>query len=116
MIFVPVIIFDATYYLNVNAFFENFLEIVTYAVIGTVIATAVIAVLLSVSSKLITTDFSVTEYLTYSALISAIDPVGVIAVMDSLHVNSDLYNLVFGESTLNDGVAIVLYNVCKSIN
>lgn len=44
------------------------------------------------------------------------DPVAVIAIMESMHVNEDIYNLAFGESTLNDGVAIVMFNLFKGID
>ena len=42
---------------------------------------------------------------------SAIDPVSVLAVFAQLNANADLDMLVFGESVLNDAVAVVLYTV-----
>ncbi|CAL6001943.1 Sodium/hydrogen_exchanger [Hexamita inflata] len=115
-IFVPFIIFDATYFLNKTAFFHNFLDIVTFAIIGTLISTVVVGIFLIISKSHITTPFSSSEFLTYSALVSAVDPVAVIAIMESMHVNEDIFNICFGESTLNDGVAIVLFNLFKSID
>lgn len=46
--------------------------------------------------------------LTFGSLISATDPVTVLAVFQSLGVKVDLFSMVFGESVLNDAVAIVL--------
>ena len=45
---------------------------------------------------------------------SAIDPVTVIAVFQDIHVNTVLYISVFGESILNDGVAVVLFKVAQN--
>ena len=47
--------------------------------------------------------------LVFGALISATDPVTVLAVFQKLKADVDLYSLVFGESVMNDAVAIVLY-------
>ena len=111
----PVIIFDATYFLNKHAFFHNFLEIVVYAVIGTLISNIIIGLLLIMVQKFLLTPFTPYEHLTYAALVSAVDPVAVIAIMESMHVNENIFNLAFGESTLNDGVAIVLFNLFKGL-
>jgi len=49
--------------------------------------------------------------LLFASLISAVDPVGTLAVLGKKEVNADpmLYSLIFGESVLNDAVSIVLY-------
>jgi solute carrier family 9 (sodium/hydrogen exchanger), member 8 len=42
-------------------------------------------------------------------LISAVDPVAILAIFQAIDVDPTLYMLVFGESVLNDAIAIVLY-------
>ncbi|RDD41277.1 Sodium/hydrogen exchanger 9 [Trichoplax sp. H2] len=56
-------------------------------------------------------DFGFIDCLIFGAMISATDPVTVLAIFHDLHVDSKLYALVFGESVLNDAVAIVLYRI-----
>jgi len=41
------------------------------------------------------------ECLAFSALISAVDPVAVLAIFQEVGVNEDLYYLLFGESLFN---------------
>lgn len=47
--------------------------------------------------------------LVFGALISAVDPVATLAIFSALDVEPTLHMLVFGESVLNDAVAVVLY-------
>ncbi len=44
----------------------------------------------------------------FGALVSAVDPVATLAIFNALDIDPVLYMLVFGESILNDAVAIVL--------
>jgi sodium/hydrogen exchanger-like protein 3 len=52
-------------------------------------------------------QISLLETLIFSSLISAVDPVAVLAVFEEIHVDKVLYIIVFGESLLNDAVTVV---------
>ena len=54
--------------------------------------------------------------LVFGSLISATDPVTVLAVFQKLGVKVDLFSMVFGESVLNDAVAIVLSRTLLGFN
>lgn len=53
-------------------------------------------------------SLSAKESFTFGSLVSAVDPVATLAIFNALNVDPILYMLVFGESILNDAVAIVL--------
>lgn len=57
------------------------------------------------------------EALLFGALISAVDPVATLSIMGSAELNCDplLYSLVFGESVLNDAVAVVLFRTFSKV-
>ena len=52
--------------------------------------------------------FTFLDTLYFGALISPTDPLTIISIFNDLHVDVNLYALVFGESVLNDAVALVL--------
>jgi NhaP-type Na+/H+ or K+/H+ antiporter len=44
-------------------------------------------------------------------LISATDPVSVLAIFKEMDADHDLYAIIFGESIFNDAIAIVMFNI-----
>ncbi|XP_071343194.1 sodium/hydrogen exchanger 7 isoform X1 [Trachinotus anak] len=113
-ILLPPIIFHAGYSLKKRHFFRNLGSIITYAFLGTAISCFVIGNLMYGVVKLmqvvgqLTDKFYYTDCLFFGAIISATDPVTVLAIFNELHADGDLYALLFGESVMNDAVAIVL--------
>jgi len=110
-IFLPAIIFDAGYTLEKQPFFGNLGGIIVYAVIGTILSTVVVACglfLLGVAGWSLV-ELPLVDALMFGSLISAVDPVATLAIFSALKVNPILHYLVFGESIVNDAVAIVLF-------
>ncbi|XP_069049794.1 sodium/hydrogen exchanger 6a isoform X2 [Lepisosteus oculatus] len=113
-ILLPPIIFHAGYSLKRRHFFRNLGSILAYAFIGTVISCFVIGMIMYGCVMLMKKvgqlggDFFFTDCLFFGAIVSATDPVTVLAIFHELQVDVDLYALLFGESVLNDAVAIVL--------
>ncbi|KAL4648274.1 sodium/hydrogen exchanger 6 [Arapaima gigas] len=113
-ILLPPIIFHAGYSLKRRHFFRNLGSILAYAFMGTVISCFVIGlimygcVMLMKQVGQLAGDFFFTDCLFFGAIVSATDPVTVLAIFHELQVDADLYALLFGESVLNDAVAIVL--------
>jgi len=91
-------------------FFTNLGSIIWLAVAGTIISAFVTAACLWGLGKLQGFfEITFTEALSFGALISATDPVTVLAIFQRLGAEINLYSVVFGESVLNDAVAIVLF-------
>uniref|UniRef100_A0A8C8ECP9 Sodium/hydrogen exchanger n=1 Tax=Otus sunia TaxID=257818 RepID=A0A8C8ECP9_9STRI len=113
-ILLPPIIFHAGYSLKKRHFFRNLGSILAYAFLGTAVSCFIIGNLMYGVVKLmklvgqLSDKFYYTDCLLFGAIISATDPVTVLAIFNELHADVDLYALLFGESVLNDAVAIVL--------
>ncbi|XP_063992999.1 sodium/hydrogen exchanger 7 isoform X2 [Diachasmimorpha longicaudata] len=110
-IILPPIIFHAGYSLKRKYFFRNLGAILMYALLGTTISSFVIGTLMYTFIQLIphlSQSFGFLDTLYFGALISPTDPLTIISIFNDLHVDVNLYALVFGESVLNDAVAIVL--------
>ncbi|XP_043937321.1 sodium/hydrogen exchanger 5 [Protopterus annectens] len=114
----PPIVLDSGYFMPCRLFFDNIGAILTYAVIGTLwnsFATG--AALWGVKQAGVMDEkleAGLLDFLLFGSLISAVDPVAVLAVFEEVHVNETLFIIVFGESLLNDAVTVVLYKVFNS--
>lgn len=60
-------------------------------------------------------NLSLIESFLFGALISATDPVTTLAIFSALKVQKNLYADVFGESVLNDAVAIIFYKYVNAV-
>ncbi|XP_017770600.1 PREDICTED: sodium/hydrogen exchanger 7 [Nicrophorus vespilloides] len=111
-IILPPIIFHAGYSLKRKYFFRNLGAILTFAIIGTTVSSFVVGALMYGCVQLMPSHManSITflDTLYFGALISSTDPLTVLAIFSDLRVDVNLYALVFGESVLNDAVALVL--------
>ncbi|KAH6777186.1 Na+/H+ antiporter 6 [Perilla frutescens var. frutescens] len=107
----PIILYPCS-----KPFFSNFGAIVTFAIVGTFVAsivTGVLVYLAGVSYLIYRLPF--VECLMFGALISATDPVTVLSIFQELGTDVNLYALVFGESVLNDAMAISLYRTMSLV-
>ncbi|OUC42965.1 dual specificity phosphatase, catalytic domain protein [Trichinella nativa] len=105
-ILLPPIIFNAGYSLKKGHFFRNIGSILMYAVCGTSLSVVVVGLVMYGFTSFVRLPFSLSETFLFGAVISATDPITVLAIFNDLKVDSDLFALVFGESALNDAVAI----------
>ncbi|XP_075393384.1 sodium/hydrogen exchanger 5 isoform X2 [Tenrec ecaudatus] len=114
----PPIVLDSGYFMPSRLFFDNLGAILTYAVVGTLwnafTTGAALWGLQQAGLVAPRVQAGFLDFLLFGSLISAVDPVAVLAVFEEVHVNETLFIIVFGESLLNDAVTVVLYKVCSS--
>eukprot|EP00450_Noctiluca_scintillans_P023695 CAMPEP_0194518746 /NCGR_PEP_ID=MMETSP0253-20130528/52229_1 /TAXON_ID=2966 /ORGANISM="Noctiluca scintillans" /LENGTH=484 /DNA_ID=CAMNT_0039362817 /DNA_START=201 /DNA_END=1655 /DNA_ORIENTATION=- len=112
LVLLPIIIFTGGWSLNPGDFGSQFEHILNFAILGTVISTVIIGYL--AFSVNLGHHMSIRECLVFAALISAIDPVATLTIFGKMNMprRQPLLNaLVFGESVINDAVAIVIFKV-----
>src|SRR6202000_1411149 len=96
-------------------FFRNIGPILTFAFAGTFISAIVLGVILFVWAQLgldgLNIDF--VDAMAVGATLSATDPVTILAIFNAYKVDPKLYTVIFGESILNDAIAIVLFETAR---
>lgn len=109
-VLLPPIIFESGYALDVASFRQSFWPALILAGPGTIISALVIGVILYIFGILKGIfSFSFIETLLIGTIASATDTVSVLTTLDEGVVRQDITSLVFGESVLNDAVALVMY-------
>jgi CPA1 family monovalent cation:H+ antiporter len=105
-LFVPPLVFEAAFHLNIREIRRSLPGILLLAVPGVIITTLIIGGVLSVGTSL-----TLPMALVFGTIIAATDPVSVVALFRTLGVPKQLAVLVEGESLANDGTAIVIFNL-----
>jgi len=111
ILLLPPIIFESGYNMNKKPFFKNFGTVLAYSFLGTFIAifaSSILFYLVGLTS--LSPEFTWREAFAFGSLISATDPVSVLAIFKEMNADVNLYAIVFGESIFNDAVSIVMYD------
>jgi Na+:H+ antiporter len=116
-VFLPGLIFEAAFHIQWREFRDNLLTLLTLAVPGVIASTALVAFVLPpvIGATGVTPGFGWPHALVFGALISATDPVAVVALFRNLGAPRRLTTLLDGESLLNDGTAIVFFALSLSL-
>lgn len=114
-VFLPVLIFESAYAMNIRKVSENIWSISTLSIISLLISAFVVAVALFFVSKLFGFDMPFIVALLFGSLISATDPVAVLALFKEFGAPRRLSLIFEGESLFNDGTAVALFLIVLDI-
>ncbi len=103
VIFLPALLFDAAWDLQWQLLRKHWKPIVMLAVPGVCVTAAIVAAACWVAG------IPIALGLLLGAVLSATDPVAIVALFRRLAVSRALFTIVEGEALFNDGVAVVLY-------
>lgn len=106
LFFLPPLLFDAAFHLNIHELRRNFGTIALLAVPGVVLNTLMVGGVVAWGAGL-----SMGIALVFGALIAATDPVAVVSIFKKLGAPKRLTVLLEGESLFNDGTAIVIFEL-----
>src|SRR3954454_773263 len=111
----PPIILASGYELHQANFFRNIGSILTFAFAGTFISAVVLGLILYLYTRipLEGLEMSFVDAISVGATLSATDPVTILAIFNTYKVDPKLYTVIFGESILNDAIAIVLFETAQ---
>ena len=112
-IFLPTLVFEAAFAMDVHTFKKTSTNAFILAAPGIIVAlllTALIILLIKVTGIGLN-NWTWTLALLFGTVISATDPVAVVAILKEVGASKKLATLIEGESMLNDGTAIVIFMV-----
>jgi monovalent cation:H+ antiporter, CPA1 family len=105
-ILVPPLVFEAAFHIHIDHLRRDFWLILLLAVPGVILTTLLVGGMVAWG-----TGLAIPIAMVFGALVSATDPVAVVALFRRLGAPRRLQVLLEGESLLNDGTAIVVFNL-----
>ena len=106
VILVPPLVFEAAFLLDLDDLIHELPLVLMLAIPGVVLTTLLVGGLVSFAAGI-----PLAVALVFGSLIAATDPVAVVALFRTVGVPKRLQILLEGESLLNDGTAIVIFNL-----
>lgn len=114
-VFLPTLIFQSAFHLDARALRANLAPTLTLAVPGLLFSTGLIGGIMKVAGPSVGLVLSWPEALLLGSILSATDPVAVIALFGQLGAPKRLTVLVEGESLFNDATAIVISRIILGV-
>ena len=116
-IFLPGLLFDAAFHIDFKQFWRNRLTISALALPGVAAAIVLTALIFPPVANTLNfvQGFTWKHALVFGAIISATDPIAVVAIFKNLGVPKRLTMLLESESLLNDGTAIVFFTLSVAL-
>ncbi|TXG65797.1 hypothetical protein EZV62_007072 [Acer yangbiense] len=112
----PPIIFNAGFQVKKKQFFRNFITIILFGAVGTLISWAIISFgAIQFFKKWDIGSLDIGDYLAIGTIFAATDSVCTLQVLNQDETPL-LYSLVFGEGVVNDATSVVLFNAIQSFD
>jgi len=117
LLLLPPLLFEAALHLRVSDLRRDIGPVLLLAGPGVLLSTGICAVLLywGAGRSGLAADFGWPQALLFGSVLAATDPISVLALFRELGVPGRLYQLVEGESLLNDGVAVVVFVIIMKV-
>ncbi len=114
-VFLPVLIFESAYNIKVRNIRENKIAISLLAIVGLLVSTLFIGYIGYWSLQLLGFQIPLLVTLLFGAIISATDPVAVLALFKEFGAPHRLTLIFEGESLFNDGTAFAIFLVLLDV-
>jgi NhaP-type Na+/H+ or K+/H+ antiporter len=109
-VFLPMLLFEATFALDTAIFKKQLKSILLLALPGVLMCSLLLG---GLYLNTFPYEWTFAQSFLVGAIVSATDPVAVVALLKELGTSKDLAVLIEGESLVNDGTALVLFVVLQ---
>lgn len=113
-VFLPILVFESAFSMHLHSVRRNVGPVLWLAIPALLVSTAGVAAWM-VAFTSVSWQWGWTAALVFGALISATDPVAVVALLRELGAPKRISTLIEGESLFNDGTAIVVFSLLLGI-
>nr|AVA17733.1 SOS1-like protein 1 [Populus grandidentata] len=107
-VFLPALLFESSFSMEVHQIKRCMVQMLLLAIPGVLISTCCLGCALKL---IFPYNWSWTTSLLLGGLLSATDPVAIVALLKELGASKKLSTIIEGESLMNDGTAIVVYQL-----